>query len=211
MNDNNTKDVQNPAVVAKAGLWYTICTFLLKSMAFLTTPFYARYMSKAELGGFTDFASVASTMLIITSLDLSQSIIRSKSEHKDDMDSYIWSILSLSTVWTLVVYAVFLIFPHFFMSILKMDWKYIHFLFCYLLSAPPYSMLITKQRAFYQYKKFVLLTGIMTISGTVMAFFLVLLMQDKLTGRIIGYYTPHIVFGFLIFVYTVIRGKTIKI
>lgn len=210
MNDKKTNDVHDPAVVAKAGLWYTVCTFLLKAMAFLTTPFYARYMSKAELGGFTDFASVASTMLVITSLDLSQSIIRSKSEHKEDIDSYIWSILSLSTIWTLVVYTVFLVFPDFFASILKMDWKYIHILFWYLLAAPPYTMLITKQRAFYQYKRFVLLTGIMTISGIVMAFLLVLLMQDKLSGRIIGYYTPHIVFGLLIFVFIVIRGKTIK-
>ena len=210
MNDNNTNDVHDPAVVAKAGLWYTICKFLLRALAFLTTPFYTRYMSKAELGGFTDFASVASTMLIITSLDLSESIIRSKSEHKEDMDSYIWSILALSTVWTLIVYAVFLIFPQFFASILKMDWKYIHLLFWYLLAAPPFTMLITKQRAFYQYKRFVLLTGIMSISGTVMAFLLVVLMQDRLTGRIIGYYTPHIVFGFFIFVYIFMRGKAIK-
>ncbi len=210
MSDNNSNNIQSPAVVAKSGLWYTVCTFLLKAMAFLTTPFYARYMSKAELGGFTDFASVASTMLVITSLDLSQSIIRSKSEHIEDMDSYIWSILSLSTNWTLVVYTVFLVFPDFFASILKMDWKYIHILFWYLLAAPPYTMLITKQRAFYQYKRFVLLTGIMTISGIVMAFLLVLLMQDKLSGRIIGYYTPHIVFGLFIFFYIVIRGKKIK-
>ena len=210
MSENPNNIIPNPTVVAKAGLWYTICTFIFKAMAFLTTPFFARYMSKAELGGFTDFSSVASILIVITSFDLSQSIIRSKSEHEKDMDSYIWSILSLSTIWTLIVYAVLLLFPTFFESLLKIDWKYIHIMFWYLLTAPPYTMLITKQRAFYQYKKFVLLTGIMAVSGTLMAFVLVLLMEDKLMGRLIGFYSPYILFGSVIFVYLAWRGKKIK-
>lgn len=210
MSDYEQRRIQNPAVVAKAGLWYTVCTFLFKAMAFMTTPIFARFMSKAELGSFTDYSSVASVLMVITSFDLSQSIIRSKSEHEKDIDSYIWSILSLSTIWTLIVYGVFLLFPAFFSNLLKIDWKYIHILFWYLLSAPPYTMLITKQRAFYKYKSFVLLTGIMSLSGTLLAFLLVLLMQNKLAGRIIGFYSPYILFGTVIFIYLAIVGKRIK-
>lgn len=210
MSDNLQKKIPSPKMVAKAGLWYTICAFVFKAMAFLTIPFFARYMSQAELGGFTYFASVASILIVITSFDLSQSIIRSKSEHEEDMDSFIWSILMLSTTWTLIAYALFLLFPSFFIGILKLDWKYIHIMFWYLLAVPPYTMLITRQRAFYQYKKFVLLTGIMAISGTMMSFLLVLLMQDKLAGRIIGFYSPYIFFGIIIFVYLAVRGKKIK-
>ena len=210
MSETSQKKGQDASVVAKAGLWYTVCTFIFKAMAFLTTPFFARYMTKAELGSFTDFSSVASILLVITSFDLSQSIIRSKAEHEKDMDSYIWSILSLSTIWTLIVYGVFLMFPGFFGDYLKIDWKYIHILFWYMLAAPPYTMLITKQRAFYQYKRFVLLTGIMAVSGTLLAFLLVLLMQDKLAGRIIGFYSPFIVFGAAIFVFLAFKGRRIK-
>ena len=129
MSEKPQNTVKSPAIVAKAGLWYTVCTFVFKALAFITTPFFARYMTKAELGGFSDFASVVSILIVITSLDLSQSIIRSKAEHELDMDSYIWSILSFSTIWTLIVYAVVLSFPGFFSGILKMDWKYIHILF----------------------------------------------------------------------------------
>lgn len=210
MEDKLQKTIQNPAVVAKAGLWYTVCTFIFKALAFITTPFFARYMTKAELGSFTDFASVASILLVITSFDLAQSIIRSKTEHEEDMDSYIWSILSLSTIWTLIVYAVMLLFPSFFSQFLKMDWKYIHILFWYLLAAPPYTMLITKQRAFYQYKRFALITCTMAVSGTVMALVMVLLMQDNLAGRIIGFYSPQIMVGAIIFIYLAVKGKKIK-
>lgn len=211
MNEKNTSAIPSPAIVAKAGLWYTVCTFIFKAMAFLTTPFFARYMSKSELGGFTDFASVASILIVVTSFDLFQSIIRSKSEHAKDMDSFIWSILSLSTIWTLFVYGLFLAFPEFFGGLLEMDWKYIHLMFWYLLAAPPYTMLITKQRAFYQYKKFVLLTGVMVVSGTLLSLVLVLLMQDKLTGRLLGFYSPYIIFGVTIFVYLACKGKHIRL
>ena len=82
----------NSKVAAKAGLWYTICNFLFKGMVFLTTPVFTRLMSKDELGNFSNFSAWASILLIFTSLDLSQSIIRSKLEHEEDMDSYVWSI-----------------------------------------------------------------------------------------------------------------------
>ena len=209
-NQNQEKMIQDPAVVAKAGLWYTVCSFVFKAVAFLTTPLFARLMSKTELGGFTDFASLAAILMIVTSLDLYQSIVRSKSDHAEDMDSYIWSILSLSTLWTLLLYGVFLIFPEFCSNLLKIDQKYIHILFWYLLAAPPYTMLITRQRAFYKYKSFVLLTGIMTLSGTLLALLLVYLMEDNLTGRIIGFYSPYVLFGTIIFIYLAIRGKKIK-
>ncbi len=211
MDINSKENIPSPKIVAKAGLWYTICTFTFKAMAFLTTPFFTRYMSKSELGGFTDFSSLASILIVITSMDLYQSIIRSKSEFYDDMDSYIWSLMSLSTIWTLFVYLIFIIFPKFFQTVLKINYEYIHVLFFYLLFSPSYTMLITKQRAFYKYKHFVLLTGIMAFSGTTLSFILVLLMNNKLAGRIIGFYFPFIFFGSLIFIYIAIKGKKIKL
>lgn len=210
MSEGNNKAGKNSGVVAKAGLWYTICNFMFRGMAFITTPIFARLMSKTELGGFSNFSSWAAIITVVTSFDLSQSIIRSKLEHEKDIDSYVWSILSFSTIWTLLVYGVFMLRPAFFAGLLKIDVKYIHIMFLYMLSAPAYQMLITKHRAFYKYKMFVLLTGIMTVSGTLLSVAMVLLMEDKLTGRLLGFYIPHIVIGFAIFILLVIRGKKIR-
>ena len=43
-------------VVAKAGIYYTVCNFVFRGMAFLATPVFARLMSKAELGSFNSSA-----------------------------------------------------------------------------------------------------------------------------------------------------------
>ncbi len=110
----SSKAGQSSDVVAKAGLWYTICNFLFRGMAFITTPFFSRLMSKGELGSFSNFSSWAAILSVVTSFDLAQSIIRSKLTHEKDMDSYVWSILSFSTLWTLIVYGKVLISPSFF-------------------------------------------------------------------------------------------------
>lgn len=198
-------------VVAKAGMWYTICNFLFRGMAFITTPIFTRLLTKGELGAFSNFSSWASILMVITSFDLAQSIIRSRLEHKDDMDSYIWSIMSLSSLWTLLVYGIVCLFPQFFAGLMHIDVKYIHVMFLYLLVAPAYSMLITKHRAQYRYKLFILLTGIMTVSSTLLSLVMVLLMQDKLAGRLLGYFLPYIVLSTGIYIHLVFKGKKIKI
>ncbi len=197
-------------IVAKAGIWYTVCNFLFRGMAVITTPIFTRLLTKTELGTFSNFSSWITILSVLTSFDLAQSVIRSKLEHEDDMDSYIWSILSFSSVWTILVYLVVCLFPEFFTNLFQVDMKYIHMMFVYLLVSPAYTMLITKHRAFYRYKTFVALTGIMTVSGTLLSLLMVILMDDKLAGRIIGYYCPYIVISAVIYVLLVIRGKKIK-
>ena len=209
--DEISKSVNSSGVVAKAGLWYTVCNFLFRGMAFITTPIFARIMTKTELGSFSNFSSWAAILTVVTSFDLAQSIIRSKLEHEKDMDSYIWSILTFSTIWTLLLYGLVLLFPSTFSEFLKIDEKYINVMFLYLLSAPAYQMLITKHRAFYKYKMFVLLTGLMSVSGTLLSLTMVILMQDKLMGRIMGYYIPNIIIGFTIFFILAIKGRKVRV
>lgn len=208
----SNQEIKKPEanVVAKAGVWYTICNFLFRGMAFISTPFFARLMSKQELGAFGNFASWTTILLVLTSFEFFQSIIRSKLDHKDDMDSYIWSCLSLSTLWTLLVFGVFMLFPDFFSALMKIDKSYFPLMFLYLLAAPAFTMLTTRHRAFYRYKSFVLLTGAMTALGTLSALLLVFLLPDKLSGRIYGFYSPYAVIGLGIFVYLAIKGKRIR-
>ena len=104
-----------------------------------------------------------------------------------------------------------LLFPISVSNFLEIDMKYIHIMFAYLLFAPAYQMLVTKQRAFYKYKMFVFITGIMTISGTLFSFITVIWMQDKLQGRILGFYVPQIIISCIIFFLLALRGKQIKI
>ena len=127
--DNSTKK-KSSGVVLKAGIWYTVSNFVFRGMAFITTPVFTRLLTKGEYGDFSNFASWMSILVIITSCDLQTSIIRSKLEFEDDIDSYIFSMLGLTTLITAFFYVVFLVFDDFiFNSILAIDKKYIHIMF----------------------------------------------------------------------------------
>lgn len=208
---NNETNTQS-SVVLKAGMWYTISNFLFKGMAFIVTPIFVRLLSKAEFGDFSNFASWMSLLVIITSCDLQTSIIRSKLEFEDDIDKYISSLLALSTLITGVFYTIFLVFDDFvFSEILFIDKKYIHIMFLYLLAVPAYNMFVTKQRAFYKYKLFSIMTGISIVLSLVSSLLLINLMDDNLSARIIGQYVPIAIISLVIYVLLMIKGKGVKI
>lgn len=197
-------------IVAKAGIWYTICNFIFRGMAFITTPIFTRLLTKSEVGSFSNMSSWISIFTVLTALDLHSSIIRSKLEHEEDLDSYIWSILSMTTFVTIILYAVIFTFQGFFINLFQMEMKYINIMFIYLLVSPAYLMLITKQRAFFKYKFFVVLTGISITVSTFLSLILVLFMNDKLLGRFVGTYIPQIIIGVIIYIYLAYIGKKIK-
>ena len=197
-------------IVAKAGIWYTICNFIFRGMAFITTPIFTRLLTKSEVGSFSNMSSWISILTVLTALDFHSSIIRSKLEHEDDIDSYIWSILSMTTFVTIILYVVVFVFQGFFVNLFQMEMKYINIMFIYLLVSPAYLMLITKQRAFFKYKFFVVLTGISIAVSTFLSLGLVLFMNDKLLGRFVGTYIPQIIIGIIIYIYLAYIGKKIK-
>ncbi|MCD8150499.1 MAG: oligosaccharide flippase family protein [Clostridiales bacterium] len=212
--NKNVEENKKPAgsnVVAKAGIWFTVCNFAFRGMAFFTVPIFTRLLTKVELGSFSNYSSWITILMVLTSLELYESIVRSKVEFEEDIDSYIWSILSFSTLFTLVLYVFAVLNISLVSDWLQVEPKYIHLMFLYFLTSPAYSMLITKHRAFYHYKLFVLITAIVTLSSTALSVTFVLTFEDKLWGRALGQYLPSIIVGGVILIYLAFKGKHIKL
>lgn len=208
----NNEIQERSSTVLKAGVWYTISNFLFKGMAFITTPIFVRMLTKGEYGDFSNFASWMSLLVIITSCDLQTSIIRSKLEFEDDIDRYISSLLALSTLITGIFYVIFLVFDDFiFSQILSVEKKYIHIMFLYLLAVPGYNMFVTKQRAFYKYKLFSLMTGVSVFLSLGFSLLLICSMDNKLSARIIGQYVPIAIMSLIIYILLMVKGKGVKI
>ena len=210
MGSEKKNSTPSSAIALKSGLWYTVCNFLFRAMAFISTPVFARLLTKADMGLFSNYSSWITVLTAVTAMDLHSSIIRSKLEFEDDMDSYIYSILSLSTPITVSLYIIVLCFSDFFVSFFGVEMKYIHLMFFYLAATPAYQMLITKHRAYYKYKSFVGLTGVTIVSSTMISLIMVLVMEDKFAGRAFGFYIPYIIIGVSIYILLARRGRKIK-
>ena len=192
----------------KAGIWYTVCNFLIKGLSFLTTPIFSRLLLKKDFGTVGNFNSWLSILAIVGTLHLYSSVARAKYEFEDDFDGYLSSVVFLGSVYSAVLYGIVLLFPHFFETVFDMDMRYIHVIFWVLIFSPALDMMQIKHRFEYKYKFFVFVSLSSTIISTAIAVLLVLHLDDKLFGRIYGAFVPNIIIYIIFFFVVLFKGKT---
>lgn len=196
-------------VVLKAGAWYTISNFAFRAVAFITTPIFARILTKAEYGEFNNITSWVSILFILTSCDLYTSIIRAKLDYEDDLERYGFSVLTLGSIITVIIFAINMVFGDLFSDLMGIQAKYFPIMYVYLLFVQGFYVYITIERAHYKYKTFSLLTGVGIVASCLVSLLLVYLMQDKLDARVIGQYGPYIVIGAVLYFLVAKKGRNV--
>lgn len=196
--------------VAKIGIIYTISNLLVRGMAFLTTPIFARLLTKAEYGEFNNISSWANIISIIVTLQLYVSILRAKYDYKEKIDEYLSSILVLGNVITLIWWGIVELNLPFFENVLDMNRLYIRLIFIYCLFSPAMQILTYKNRIYSQYKQVVCLTLVTLITATGSSIILVLLLEDKLLGRTVGNYFLISIVDIFLWLYIILKGKKIS-
>lgn len=206
------------ATLVKSSFWYTLSGFLTRAMGFITVPIFTRLLTKEQVGDFTVYSSWQSILLIICGLEVYATINRARFDYKkeEEFNSYITSALVLSTAFTSVVLALYVLFPGLFYKVLLIDEKYMAMMFLYLLTYPAYGMFQAKQRIEYKYKLNAAIAFTIVVSSTLLAvLFVSVFKTDKLFGRIVGQYSLYIITGFVFYIYFFtkswrIRAESIK-
>lgn len=195
----------------KSGVWYTASNFLVKGIGFITTPIFTRLMTKADFGMFNNFTSVLSILTVIITLNLDSTLISARYDYKDRFDEYIFSTLSLSSLSVLLWLVVTNGFADFFASFLGIESAYINAMMIYLLALPAVQLFQARERYLFEYKKTVAISLIVCIGTALLSVLLVVMMSDKLVGRIIGFIVPTVVVGFVLYCYLAKKGRKINI
>lgn len=195
---NKQEKGQSSSVILKSGIWFTICNIVTKSVGFLTTPIFTRLLTKAEFGDYNNFTTWTGIILLITSLNLESSIIRARYEFGDDLDNYVASMSFLSCLSTLVWFVLFLCFINPAQELLSLSRMQIYGMFLYLMFYPTIQLFQTRERYQYRYQSTVLITLLVIVGTALLSVFLVLLMENKLAGRIIGTVAPVVAIGLIL-------------
>ncbi len=196
--------------VVKAGIWYTICNFLVKGLAFLTMPIFTRIMSSTDIGNFSNITSWFNILAIVTTFEIYSSVSIARFDYKDDLNEYISSSLILGTIITAFFYLIVIMFNSFFLDLFNMDMMTLNIIFIYLLVYPSVQMYLIKNQIEYNYKKTILITGLNALLSTIVSIILVVLLKDKLAGRIIGYFIPLIIISLVVYLDIISKGKKIS-
>lgn len=197
-------------VVLKSGIWYTISNFVFRSIAFITAPVFTRILTKADYGQYNNINSWISIFSILFACDIHSSIIRAKLDYEEDLNSYSYSVLVLSTLITSVSYCFLLIFGDQISAFTGIEKKYFHIIILFIIFQEAFYNFITTERAFYRYKAFSLLLGMIVVSTSLTSVLLVVLLDNKLDGRVYGQYIPYVVIGLFMYILIIRRGKVIN-
>lgn len=197
------------ATTAKIALWYTFSNVFVKGLVFLTTPIFTRLLTKTEFGLFSNFTSWESILVVLLTLDFTQSIMRAKYDYEERMDDYISSILLVSNIVTLGTYIIVEINSGFFEKVFSMDIMYIRGMFLYILFLPAFNYLQTKHRIYRKYQFFVAFAISSALLSTGVSVALVIFMKDKLLGRMIGFVLPPTLMNIALEVFILSKSRKI--
>jgi len=204
MSSNNGKAL-------KSGIWYTFSNFLVRGIGLITTPIFTRLLTKAEFGAYNNYTSWLAIITIFVTLNLESTLISARFDYKEKFDEYIFSVLTLSTLSVAVWFVVFNVFGNTAESILGIQRPYINAMLLYLLCLPAINLFQARERYYYEYKKTVLVSLILSVGTAGISVALVLLMNNRLAGRIIGSIVPTVIIGLILFIFFIHKGKKISI
>lgn len=201
------------SLALKAGFWYVVSTFLLKSIAFITTPIFSRLMTTTDYGEFSNYASWQSTLLIITGAELYSTLSRAYYDYKDEFDKYVSSVTVLNCLLTLSFYIMFVLGKGWIFEFVAIPSQYIHILFMTLLCTSCKTIFLTRERTLYKYKSVAMLSVVDTMIPTIISVILVCMVDvsERLSARIYGFYFPSAMIGLVCSVLIIYKGRSFKI
>ncbi len=136
-----------------SGLWYTLSSFLTKSLGFITIPLFTRIMTPEEFGSFSAYAAFQTIMIAVFGLESFLTLNRARFDFEEsDLMKYQFSVLVLSFSMTIGAMALFLLFPGHLSAVTGLDDQYLLMMFVYLLFNPAFSMFQMWQRVRYGYR-----------------------------------------------------------
>lgn len=206
-----TKSVEtNSRTVVKAGIWYTLSSFLTKGIVFITTPIFTRILTGEEFGEYCNFVAWAGIVTIIASMEMHATVNRARYDF-ENIDGYLSSVALTGTITTCVMWTIVQLFPDFFCHILSMENKWVNLLFLTTLVSPALTLFQAKNRIKYQYKTFVFLSFGSVFLSTFVSLLLVFLMSNKLTARIYGQYGTIFFIDICVYFYIILKGHQFKL
>lgn len=181
----------------KSGVWYTLSSFLLKAIGFLTTPIFTRMLSHEDFGMFSNFTSVESIFAIIISLNLTASLITAKYDYKNEFNEFVYTLVYLEFLSCAIWMLCFLIFGNVICNLVALEKKYLYVLVIYIFFSSVFSLFQSKHQLQFRYRWNALFSLVNSIASTLLSVLLVCLLPNRLVGRLLGFVLPIIIIGII--------------
>ncbi len=197
----------SPAV--RTSVWFTLCNFLQRGTALITTPIFTRLLTTEEYGICNIYFSWFEIFVLFTSLKiqyegLNNGLIR----YEEDKDGYASSALGLIMALTLGAAAVYGIFHTWINRITGLSNLLMMLMLIQLLFNPQLMLWTNRERFDFRYRWPVVVTLISTVLNPTLSVLAVLSTPYRAEARIIAVVSVQCIFGLLCAITIFRRGKT---
>ena len=198
----------------KAGIGYTIGNYLLKGAVFITTPIFARLMTKADYGKYSVFVSYENIFFVIIGLAIHSSYKNAYHKFKcpNDLESEegYQKYLSVTILFLLLSLAfwmsIAIAFKNQIANILGVDKQLLWLLVAGSMATEIMNCYSTDKGIHYQYKSILIISAVSTLTNVGLSLLLMntIFSKQMYVGRILGSFVPGlIIYGFVAFKYLV--------
>ena len=143
----------NISVGVKASVAFLLSSLVSKGITYLTTPIFTRLLTTEEYGKASVYMTWVQILGIIAMFCLSYGVFNNGMiDYPDRRNEYMFSMLGLSNVITLIILVITLTAYAFFGQYFKMSLSLILLMFALFLVQPAYSFWAQRERYEYKYK-----------------------------------------------------------
>lgn len=196
------------SIQTKATIWYLICNIIQRGISFFAVPVYIRLLTTYEYGKYTVFQSWKEILLIVVTLNLYCGVYtKALVDYSDRRDEYTSSMQGLTTLLSLLWFAIYSIFKDYWISFFNTDSTTVLLLFLYFIFSPSFTFWTIRQRVEYRYKRMVVVTLLLSLIIPIIS--VVLLKNTYLHSKALiwSYLIIQTLFGLFFYIHQFIKGK----
>ena len=202
------KNLVNRSKEVKATSAYLVCSVFQRCLILITLPIFTRLLTTEEYGISTVYASTLAVAIIFTSLNLPYgSFSPAMMKFKNDRDGYVSAVNTICILFSVVYFAVYLLFKGFWNSLVKLPTELMILMGFEMLFNTTIQFWMGKTRFEYKYKGFVFVTLLMTLLGTISSILAVIYLPNKGIVKVLANGVVVCIIGFVILIQSLAKGK----
>lgn len=199
---------------AKSSIVFTVASLFTNGLSIITVPIFTRLMSTSDIGVVNIYNSWFSMIGSVACLALtSGGFMVGLKEYRSERDSYVSSILTLTSIVSIILGVAFFLAPAFWSKLLDLSIPLCVMLIIGFFVTPATNFWLARQRYEYEYKSGGIVTVLSALLATFVSLFAVLYASKKGssslgTVRLISCNIITYGVAFIIWLYIIFKGKT---
>ena len=194
---------------SKASIVFLMVSIVQKGLAYLTTPLYTNLLTTEEYGQVSLFLTWFQLIGIVAMFSLQAGVFNNGMlEYKEDRDGYMFSMLILSNIITVISGCILIVGYSIWGKYIKLEMPLIFLMIALFLTQPAMNFWQSRQRFEYKYKMLAVATLSSCIASPLVAVLCIIKFPDhRLYARLFGAECTLIAFYVFFYIYVVIKAN----